>query len=190
MIAEFAQVVGLLSAFASGRKANEIADVGEFLNWLTEHNHIELCEKIRRNQETTLSIKIILNKGLESVNEKLDKISDQLAILSIHSSGLDDLALSYSRDSMSQQAIELLVLMDQNETEYFLLSNEVGTNDQNLILCPGPNYTCKETRFFKDDLALLLELGLLLKDYNSSGDPMYYFTRSAATLVGSIEKPL
>lgn len=77
--------------------------------------------------------------------------------------------------------------MDENKTEFFLLSQEIGANDQALILAPGPNYSCKESRFLKDDLELLLSLGLLHKDYNSNGNPMYYFTRAASKLVGSMK---
>lgn len=42
MIAEFAQIVGLLSAFSSGRQGDEILDIAEFLKWLAEHNHEEI----------------------------------------------------------------------------------------------------------------------------------------------------
>jgi hypothetical protein len=60
------------------------------------------------------------------------------------------------------------------------------TKDQRLILSPGPNYICKETRFFRDDLALMVSLNLLVQDFNSKDEPLYYFTRSASQLVNSI----
>ena len=46
MIAEFAQIVGLLSAFSSGRQADEIINITKFLQWLTEHNHAEIRKMI------------------------------------------------------------------------------------------------------------------------------------------------
>ena len=42
MIAEFAQIVGLLSAYSSGRQSAEILSITEFLQWLTDHNHAEI----------------------------------------------------------------------------------------------------------------------------------------------------
>lgn len=186
MIAEFSQVVGLLSAFTTGKKIDEILELAEFLEWLTEHNHTELRQKIEANHATTVSIKAILNKGLNDVHTKLDHISEQLAILATRSEGIEDLALAYARVSLSEQALEILKLMEENETLFFLLSQELGQKQQRLVLSPGPNYLCKETRFFQDDLRLMEELGLLLKEFDSKGNPMYYYTRAASKLVGSL----
>jgi len=188
MIAEFAQIVGLLSAFTAGRQSNELADTAEFLKYLTEHGHEDLRHAIEQNHNTTISIKALLNYRLDDVSEKLNGISNRLAILLSRSEGMEDLAVSYATNTFSDQAIEILSLMEEHETEWFLLSKEMGTKDQRLVLAPGPNYICKETRFFKDDLALMVSLNLLVQDYNSKGEPMYYFTRAASQLVSSIKK--
>jgi len=187
MIAEFAQIVGLLSAYASGKQSSEILDVAKFLQWLTEHNHEEIRNIVEQNQTTAISIKALLNNGVDEINQKLDGISNQIAILASRSEGIEELALAFAKESISSQAIEILILMDKNETEFFLLSREMGVKDQALILAPGPNYTCKESRFLQDDLELLQNLGLLHQDYNSNGNPMYYFTRAASKLVGSMK---
>jgi hypothetical protein len=39
---------------------------------------------------------------------------------------MEDLAVSYATNTLSDQAIEILTLMEKNETEWFLLSNEIG----------------------------------------------------------------
>ncbi|MBV1929715.1 MAG: hypothetical protein KUG81_09430 [Gammaproteobacteria bacterium] len=186
MIAEFATIVGLLSAFSSGRKTDDQANITEFLGWLTEHNHEEIRRLIESNQSTTISIKALLNKGLDDLHTKLDDISERLAILASRSEGVEDLAVAYAKISISEQSLELLRLMEENETEFFLLSMALGQKEQRLVLSPGPNYICKETRFFKDDLLLMVGLGLLVQDYNSKGEPMYYFTRAASKLVASV----
>jgi len=187
MVAEFAMIVGLLSAFSSGRKGGENADLTEFLAWLTEHNHDEIRSSIERNQATTISIKALLNKGLDDVHKKLDDISNRIAILASRSEGVEGLAIAYANASLSVQTLELLTLMEENETEFFLLSKELGNKEQRLMLCPGPNYICKETRFFHDDLSLMIALKLLIQDYDSKGDPMYYYTRAASKLTASIK---
>jgi hypothetical protein len=186
MIAEFAQIVGLLSSFASGRQSDQALNIAEFLEWLTAHNHAELRAKIEQNQTTTISIKALLNSGLSELHGKLDYISSQLVLLSGRTSGIEGLASAYSNDSLSDQALEILKLMHKNQTQFFLLSNAIGERNKRLILAPGPNYECKETHFLKDDLDLMVNLGLLRLGYNKSGEPLYYFTRPAAKLVESL----
>jgi hypothetical protein len=186
MIAEFATIVGLLSAFSSGRTGQKHLELSEFLVWLSEHNHDDVKQSIEANQATTISIKSILNRGLDDVHEKLDLISERLAILASRSDGIESLAIAYAKESISDQALEILKLMENNGTEYFLLSNELGATQQRLVLAPGPNHLCPETRFFQDDLRLMVDLGLLVVRQNSRGDPMYYYTRAASELVWSI----
>lgn len=187
MIAEFATIVGLLSSFSSGRQSDKLLDIAEFLQWLTEHNHSEVRELIEQNQATSISIKALLNNGVDDITKKLIGISEQIAVLASRSEGIEQLAAAFAKESISDQAIELLKLMEENQTEFFLLSQEIGGGAQRLVLAPGPNYLCKESRFFKDDLKLMLSLGLLVQDYNSNGNPMYYFTRAASKLVASLK---
>ena len=186
MIAEFATIVGLLSAFSSGRTGQKHVELSEFLAWLVAHNHDDVKQSIETNQATTLSIKSILSKGLDDVHEKLDAISERLAILASTSDGIESLAIAYAKESISDQALEILKLMEKNESEYFLLSSELSATQQRLVLASGPNYLCQETRFFQDDLRLMVDLGLLVGRHNSRGDPMYYYTRAASALVRSI----
>lgn len=187
MIAEFVTIVGLLSSFSSGRQSDKLVDIAEFLQWLTEHNHLEVRELIEQNQTTSISIKALLNNGVDDITKKLNGISEQIAVLASRSVGIEQLAIAFAKESISEQAIEILTLMEENQTEFFLLSQEMGSSSQRLMLAPGPNYLCKESRFFKDDLKLMLSLGLLVQDYNSKGDPMYYFTRAASKLVASLQ---
>lgn len=186
MVAEFATIVGLLSAFSSERTGHQQLELSEFLAWLEEHNHEDIKKSIESNQATTVSIKALLNKGLVDVHEKLDDISERLAVLSSRSSGFQDLAAIFARESISDQAMEILTLMEDNHSESFLLSNELGAKQKRLMLSPGPDYLCKETRFFQDDLELMLGLGLLVQRYNSKGDPVFYYTRAASRLVSSL----
>ncbi|WP_419614269.1 hypothetical protein [Thiolapillus sp.] len=187
MIAEFAQIVGLVSAFVSGREASKALDMAEFLQWLSENNHQDIKRIVEQNHTTTTSIKALLNHDLEDIKTRLEEVSNQIAALSGCSDDLGDLAKEFATKLLSDQAIEILDLMDKNQTEFFLLSQEVGS-DKRLILVPGPNYLCKERHFLQDDLELMLSLGLLRKDYNSNNQPMYYFTRAASNLVKTLSQ--
>lgn len=188
MIAEFATIVGLLSAFSSGRSGQKHVELTEFLVWLTDHNHADVKTSIETNQATALSIKSILSRGLDDVHEKLEAISERLAILASRSEGIEMLAIAYANESISNQALEILKIMEKNGTEYFLISNELGADQQRLVLSRGTNYLCQESRFFQDDLRLMVDLGLLVPRQNSRGDPIYYYTRAASALVASIDK--
>jgi hypothetical protein len=185
VIAEFATIVGLLSAFSSGRSDQKQLELSGFLAWLAEHNHEDIKVLIEANQATTISIKAILNRGLVDVHERLDDISERLAILLSRTEGVEDLAVAYAKTSISDQALEILKLMEANESEYFLLSNELS-KVRRLVLSPGPNYLCEESRFLQDDLQLMSDLGLLVIRHNQKGDPMYCYTRAASKLVQSL----
>lgn len=185
MIAEFAQIVGLLAAFNSGRRTKRVAELSEFLTWLVDHDHEDIKNAIESNHATTISIKAFMNLGFQEVSEKLDYISGQTAMLSSLLEGADHLARAYVPNNLSNQAIELLALMDEHEAEYFLESREIGAGPLRLVLSRGPNFICPETRFFRDDVEILLWLGLLRLDYNPKGEPMYYITRAASQLVKS-----
>jgi len=181
MIAEFAQIVGLMAAFASGREADETAQMTEFLEWLSQHNHEDLRKLVEQNQVTTVSIKAMLSGGFEEVNANLDNISRQLATLASRSDGIEALAESFATSLISEQAYRILSLMEENQSEFFLISKAMGTAPR-LVLSPGPNYVADEPRFLHDDLDLLVSLGLLQLDYNQRGEPVYRYTRSASRL--------
>lgn len=183
LIAEFAQIVGLLAAFASGRESQKTAELVEFLDWLTAHGHDNIKDLIEANHTTTVSVKAFMNLGFQEVNSKLDYISEQAAVLSSRLDGAGALASTYIRNELSMQAMDLLASMEESGAEFFLISRELGQADLSLILSKGPNFRCSESRFFKDDLETMLSLGLLREDYNSKGDPMYFFTRSASALI-------
>lgn len=186
MIAEFAQIVGLLAAFSSGKNVDETADIAEFLEWLTQHNHSDLRKLIEQNQSTSISIKVMLTLGFEDINVKLNNISNQLATLASRSYGIEELAQSFTETLISEQAYKILSLMEGNKSEYFLISKAMNAPTQ-LLLAPGPNYVAEEPRFLHDDLEALERLGLLQLDYNSSGEPLYRYTRTASKLFAKTE---
>lgn len=181
MIAEFAQIVGLLAAFSTGRQTSKIADIQEFLDWLSEHNLSELRDKIEQSQSTITSIKALLNQNFEDISRKLDAISSQLATLVNRTSGVEELAKPFATEALSNQAYELLFLMNENKTQFMLVMKSFGSNPR-LSLSPGPDYEVTEPQFLEDDLSNLVSLGLLLHEITDQGNDRYRFTRSASKL--------
>lgn len=81
MINEFAQIVGLLSAFSSGREAREALELAEFQNWLSQHNHQDIIRLIESDSNTAIFVKAYLNKEIPEIQGKLDKIIDLISTL-------------------------------------------------------------------------------------------------------------
>lgn len=188
MIAEFVQIVGLLSAFSSGRQTNEILHMQEFMNWLNEHNHEELRKSIEQSQVTAIGIKTLLSGSVEQIQKKLDYLSEQVSVLASHSEGIKDLAVPFARETLSPQAIEILRTMEAGQAELFLVAKVMGPEPHTLVFSTGENLQCSESHFLEADLALLVSLGLLIQKANSKGDPMYYFTRPASAFVKELAK--
>ncbi|MDK9556105.1 hypothetical protein QQF73_00610 [Marinobacter sp. M216] len=78
MIAEYAAasatIVGLLSAFATGRDVTKGKELSEFIAWLIEHNHHQLVDEINKDQATTVFIKAFLNREIPQIHAKLDAV--------------------------------------------------------------------------------------------------------------------
>lgn len=187
MIAEFAQIVGLLSAFLSGRQVNEVLRLQEFMKWLNEHNHEELRKSIEQSQVTTIGIKALLSGGVEQIQHKLDYLSEQITQLATHVEGVKDLATEFTKETLSEQSVEILQAMEKSQTEYFIVAKVMGPYPHTLVFSTGENLEYSESQFLEADLALLVSLGLLLQKSNNSGEPVYYFTRPASAFVKELE---
>lgn len=69
-----ATIVGLLSAFATGRDIKKGNELSEFIAWLTEHNHNQVVKEIQQNQATSVFIKAFLNREIPEIHTKLDAV--------------------------------------------------------------------------------------------------------------------
>ena len=186
MVTEFATIVGLLSAFTSGRTGSQQLNYSEFIAWLTEHNHEEVIEMIEANQSTITGIQTVLDKGLTDIRETLVDISKRLALLATRSEGVRALAIASADELISEQSIEILTLMDHHQTEFFVVSKGCDNQRTALIMSQGDNYVCTESQFIEDDLDMMIKLGLLVVRHNSSGEKLYHYTRAASKLISSI----
>ncbi len=178
----FATIVGLLSAFSSGRQSDSISELTEFISWLLEHNHQELAQSIEQNATTAASIKALLNLHNEELHDKLNDLGETMALIASRIPDLTDLAASLVPNvELSEQALSIITQMQNNQTEYFFVSKAMNRRAL-LIPSNGKQIDYKEEMFLHDDLNTLVELGLLRLDYNSQGSEMYYATRAGAKL--------
>ncbi|MFB9867073.1 hypothetical protein [Vreelandella sulfidaeris] len=81
MVDQFATIVGLLSAFSSGRNAKKALDLAEFQVWLSEHNHEDVIELINFDANINLFVKAYLNKQIPEIQNKLDTIIELVIFL-------------------------------------------------------------------------------------------------------------
>ncbi|WP_049628919.1 hypothetical protein [Cellvibrio sp. pealriver] len=81
MIEEFSQIVGLVSAFAAGRDGEKLKQLAEFQQWLIEHNHNEISQRISENSSTSTFVKAFLNRELPQIQSKLDILTAMVQVL-------------------------------------------------------------------------------------------------------------
>ncbi len=76
MIEQFATIVGLLSAFSSGRGVQDASGLAEFQTWLAEHNHKDIVHILENSSKTNIFVKAYLNNEIPEIQRKLDLITD------------------------------------------------------------------------------------------------------------------
>lgn len=178
----FATIVGLLSAFISGRGSELTSDVAEFKQWLADHRHEDFAQLIEDNHNTTISVKALLSHQTRALDTKLSELSRTTAFIASRMPDLDQLAKSLvSGIAISDQAMAVLTHMSESNSEFFLVRDSM--NGTTLIMSRGEGYRPEESQFLRDDLNTLLECRLLHLDHNGNGDEMYYFSRAAKSLV-------
>lgn len=180
----FATIVSLLSIFKSERTASVTDENGAFMQWLQKKQYDSLVQEITSNHMLGLSIKNLLNENHEQLVGTLDALQDTLAKLASRVSGLNQIAIAISPTiSLSDQAISVLQQLNKSGGSTLLeLKSFNGTNYM-IIDGEGGHIEISEPRFVDDDLATLVELGLLRPDLNSGGKKLWRITREASKLV-------
>jgi hypothetical protein len=184
----FATIVSLISDFRDKHKEVAANDHEKFLEWLSENRHDEIKIILEQNQETIISIKAILNQDFTIISEKLQNIDNKLASLLSEDVLFSKLVEAINPERMiSKQAVAVLIQFENSEASKLLEHLYTGGLDFIFIGGKGGTLDINEPRFIKDDFAKLIELGLLRQNYNSSGKPMYEYTRAASEFVKSIK---
>ena len=186
----FVAIVGLVSQYRSEVKSRkQDKDMG-FESWLRENQRNDVIDLLCRDSTTLTAVEELVREDNEIFKQKLSSIEGALLKFSSAIEGFDQISESLSPNKgLSQQAISILKQMEENEAEALLMSAWLG--GKALMIIRGPssgNIDIAEPRFVESDLNSLIELGLLMQDHNSKGEPLYVITREAAELVTEIEK--
>ncbi|TBU73296.1 hypothetical protein [Phytopseudomonas daroniae] len=183
-----ASIIGLIGQFKAGRDSAKSQDFNEFMQWLAESNHAELKSLIEANHGTTISIKAILHQSQEALTESLSRIDNALAAITTALAGFGELSKSIRPNAvLSEQAVSILKQIDEAEASQVLLVKDWEGGAELLPLDGrGDEIEILEPRFLESDLKSAVDAGLLIQSFNSTGERIWVFTRSAAAFVASI----
>jgi hypothetical protein len=80
-IDRYTAIVGLLSAFSSGRGPGQAQTLAEFQAWLSDHNHRELATTAGYNSGVASFIEAYLNRQLPHIQSKFDVLMSMVEVL-------------------------------------------------------------------------------------------------------------
>ncbi|WP_193453245.1 hypothetical protein [Pseudomonas nitroreducens] len=181
----FASIVGLVGQYKAGRDSVSGKSFDDFMQWLVTSNHSDLKALIEANHGTVISIKAILNQDREALHKRLEQLDSALVAFASAVEGFAQLGKSlYPEASLSDQAISILVQIEENKASKLLLVDYLSEDSELLFLdgCGG-QVEIADSRFLEGDLQALVDARLLLPGRNSQGNPMWTFTRAAAEFV-------
>jgi hypothetical protein len=186
----FATIVGLLASFRAERKSTSDDEYKEFLSWLNEKRHNEIIHLLEQNNKTAISVKSFLSQDREVVLSKLRSLEEMLVYLSSQLEGVSEIALSlHPGCEISEQALNILKQLVDSGGSTFLVSEAMNRDPVLLLLdSDSRQIEYEDYRFLKDDLSILVELGLLRVDFNSNGNELYIITRNSVNYVKELEK--
>jgi len=186
-ITGFVSIVGLISIFKQERKAKEDQNRDSFFRWLDEHRHQDLKEFILRSKDLPSEIDRALQQDHEVIISKLKNIDEILATLLSKVEGVAGIAHAlHPNAEVSDQAVSVLrQLVNSTSKEFGKYANlRLGTY---LKLAAGVIINVQDIRFLEDDLKTLVNFGLLLPRFGSSGDEFYGLTRNAVKFIETID---
>ena len=182
----FATIVGLLSNFKSERKASSDDEYQEFVSWLDEKRHKSLLDEITSNHLLGLSIKSLLKQQHEVVLQKLSALDETLLLLSSSIGGFKEISNALAPNiELSKQSISIIDQLN-NSGGSSLLEHPTRFGLQLIFLESQGSIEIEEPRFIEDDLTQLVNLGLLLLDYNPKGSRIFRLTRMAVKLLEQV----
>lgn len=178
----------LLADFVAHRGAAEGKSFDEFMAWLSEQRHDEIKALLEQNTSTTIGIKALLGENQREILDRLQSLDRSMASFAAGFDAYRGLAqAAHPTSALSAQAISLLQQFHESGASK-ILAIQYLDGTKSLPIVDGPTngeLQITDARFLDDDLATLVELGLLGLDHNGKGDRLYSFRRSAARFVES-----
>lgn len=179
-ITGFVTIVGLLADYVSERRNGKAATQQDFEVWLADNRHVEVLRIIQQNQATSLSIKALLSEGNDAIVAKLQRLDETLATLATGFESFKGIAAAVTSKNLPEQALSVLTQCVEAGASTF---HRIRALDGMKLGIPNGYIEYTQPQFIDDDLATLVDLGLLRFKAGSRGVDAYGITRAAANLV-------
>lgn len=180
----FATIVSLVGQYRSERERGDHTDPNDFLAWLVESKHEEIRNALEGNDRAMAGVRELLTEQHGQLMERLKTLDQSFAAMATGSTGFGEIGYALRPESvLSDQAVDLLRQFDRSGSAKVLELHAMGGMELICIGGDGRSLGYEDARFIEDDLARLIELGLLRRDSNKKGETLYVFTRSASDFV-------
>ncbi len=175
-----ANIVSLLADFVASRRHGQAPSTEDFLQWLRDTDRTDVVDAISRSNQSTISLKAIFNEKSDEILRRLQDLDSQLARVAAAFGPIGELALALRPEArLSDGAVEVLVAMERAGAGMAIEAKDLGgvalVFDANSI-----NFVPQDRRFYEDDIAILVEAGMLRQSLNRSGIRVFHITRQGA----------
>ncbi len=181
----FATLVGLICNWKQERATQAADRYQDFMTWLVQHNFNSISERIYDSEELQRELTALLHQDLSVLSSKLDIITGAISAVGDKIDCLSQVshALGVDKQSLSEQAAEILKVFDQLGASRMLFSDKPLA----CVFMPGNQVVqFSETRFMETDVAALESMGFTkLVDHNTSGNPIYAITRAGTAFAAT-----
>ena len=176
----FAQLVGLLTDYVSSKGSRDTLDAQDLARWAATHGHVEVMQAIERNQATAVGVKAALAEGRDELLAKLNTLDEKLSAVAAGLGPLDAIAKALRPESvLSVQALEILCEFEVTGAPLAIEHTSMDVGGPELLFQSQRegSLEIREERFYHDDMASLVNLGLLSASLNSRRDRVFRLTR-------------
>jgi hypothetical protein len=181
-----ANIVSLLADFVASRRLGQAPSTEDFMQWLRDTGRTDVVDAISRSHQSTISLKAIFNEKSDEILRRLQDLDSQLARVAAAFGPIGELALAMRPEArLSDGAVEVLVAMERAGAGMAIEAKDLGgptlVFDANSI-----NFAPRDSRFYEDDIAMLVESGMLRQSWNRSGGRVFHITRQGAQFARSV----
>lgn len=183
-----AQIVSLIAIFSGERASGKIDQKQDFLAWLVANNHEELRRLLENNKQAVAAIEALLSENQQALLARLANIDEMLAKMLSRTEGFRAIVTALNPAAeLSEQAVNILRQLDRSGASGFSELKNMRLGHVYFYLNAKGSVEYSDKRFLDDDLATLVELGLLRLDYGSDGSRIFRYTRTGAGLLRTID---
>lgn len=196
----FATIVGLLCNFKQARDGNEFAGHQEFMEWLESHRHEDVKRMISDSAHLQQEIAALLRQDSKALLAQMADVEKMLSQLLSRASGFSQVSRTIHPEyELSDQAIDILCQLANSTPGMMGVTvdaHPITGEDCDVYFfptqadfLPPEGFRPNEPKFFADDLATLVLLGLIrIERDGEETHPIYRITRFGDTYAKNVSQ--